>query len=212
MPADGMADPTAEFDGISLPEYAVSGLLECGLVDRVALVNETTTVSLPRCSDDAGLFVRPQREHLQQLRQQADLVLVHDPARALAPVWLIRSVVETVLSGAATAVVPAAPVTDTIKIIESGDELCGTWQRDRLREVQSPLGCRTELLSPDTLRVPTLSDLPAERVRLIPGDPLGMRVDTPVGRLVAAELSTATREAPRTEHSRGGSDADRPGC
>jgi 2-C-methyl-D-erythritol 4-phosphate cytidylyltransferase len=69
----------------------------------------------------------------------ADVVLVHDAARAFAPESLIRSVVAAVRAGA-PAVIPVLPVVDTVRSVTSGGSLLGTVDRDQLRMVQTPQG------------------------------------------------------------------------
>ena len=81
---------------------------------------------------------------------QADVVIVHDAARALTPPEVTRRVVAAVRAGH-EAVVPALPVTDTVKEVEAGEAgepepVVGTPQRARLRAVQTPQGFRTDTL------------------------------------------------------------------
>ena len=81
---------------------------------------------------------------------QADVVIVHDAARALTPPEVTRRVVSAVRAGH-EAVVPALPVTDTVKEVEAGEAgepepVVGTPQRARLRAVQTPQGFRTDTL------------------------------------------------------------------
>ena len=97
----------------------------------------------------------------------SDFVLIHDAARALTPVAVIDRV-RVALEAGYDAVVPALPVTDTIK--EVGDRRAGvagpeaagggdaagsgvvvepvvaTLERSRLRAMQTPQGFRTELV------------------------------------------------------------------
>ena len=81
---------------------------------------------------------------------QADVVIVHDAARALTPPEVTQRVVAAVRAGH-EAVVPALPVTDTVKEVEAGETgepepVVGTPQRARLRAVQTPQGFRTDTL------------------------------------------------------------------
>lgn len=132
---------------------------------------------------------------IQDVRQwdpaltDADLLVVHDPARALTPVPVIRSVIDVVAGGEAQAAVPAEPVTDTIKVVEPADVLNSTWDRGRLRSLQSPLCCRVELVA-GLRHAPTLGDLPHRRIRLVPGDPRGMRLRSRFDMLVAEVLTS----------------------
>lgn len=81
---------------------------------------------------------------LTALPADADVVLVHDAARPLVPVGVVRRVLAAVRSGA-DAVVPVVPVADTVKRVE-GDEVVATVDRGPLRQVQTPQGFRREVL------------------------------------------------------------------
>lgn len=81
---------------------------------------------------------------------QADVVIVHDAARALTPPEVTQRVVAAVRAGH-EAVVPALPVTDTVKEVEvrragEPEPVVGTPRRDRLRAVQTPQGFSTPVL------------------------------------------------------------------
>lgn len=75
----------------------------------------------------------------------ADVVLVHDAARAFAPVSLIERVTARIRAGA-DAVVPVLPVVDTIRTIGTGAALAGTVDRSLLRIVQTPQGFQPDVL------------------------------------------------------------------
>ncbi|MET3808538.1 2-C-methyl-D-erythritol 4-phosphate cytidylyltransferase/2-C-methyl-D-erythritol 2,4-cyclodiphosphate synthase [Nakamurella sp. UYEF19] len=79
---------------------------------------------------------------LQHARPDADVILVHDAARAFVPVSVIQAVVQAVRDGA-RAVVPVLPVSDTIRTVAPGAVV----DRENLRVVQTPQG-----FDPDTLR------------------------------------------------------------
>lgn len=127
-----------------------------------------STLPASGCVDEVLLVSRSSLD-IASLGAATDLLVVHDPKRALVSAEVIRSVVDTVRSGESAAA-PAQQVTDTIKIVEPGDLLRGTWDRHRLREIHSPLCCRLGLVA-DLGRVPELGDLPPGRVRLVPGEP-----------------------------------------
>ena len=81
---------------------------------------------------------------------RADVVIVHDAARALTPPAVTQRVVAAVRAGH-EAVVPALPVTDTVKEVETRpagepEPVVGTPRRDRLRAVQTPQGFETSVL------------------------------------------------------------------
>jgi len=68
------------------------------------------------------------------------LVLVHDGARPFAAAGLVDRVVAALKDGA-RAVIPAAPVTDTVKRVgDDGVTVLETVDRSRLRRVQTPQG------------------------------------------------------------------------
>ena len=78
------------------------------------------------------------------------VVLVHDAARALAPVPLLVRVARTV-AGGHDAVVPALPVTDTlVRVVPTSDDeplrSAGNADRRTLRAVQTPQGFRRDVL------------------------------------------------------------------
>jgi 2-C-methyl-D-erythritol 4-phosphate cytidylyltransferase len=91
---------------------------------------------------------------LAALPDDIAIVLVHDAARPLVPVETVDAVAAAVRAGA-PAVVPALPVTDTVKEVEpaaSGaagepELVVGTPDRARLRAVQTPQGFRRAVLA-----------------------------------------------------------------
>jgi 2-C-methyl-D-erythritol 4-phosphate cytidylyltransferase len=79
-------------------------------------------------------------------RPEPDVVLVHDAARALTPPAVFARVVDAVLAGH-DAVIPAVPVTDTLKRVDTDDTVVATVDRAPLRAVQTPQGFRPEVLA-----------------------------------------------------------------
>ncbi|MEU5901444.1 MULTISPECIES: 2-C-methyl-D-erythritol 4-phosphate cytidylyltransferase [Streptomyces] len=85
------------------------------------------------------------RAGLDALPPGFDIVLVHDAARPLVPVDTVDGVIEAVRDGA-PAVVPALPLSDTVKQVEPAAEqdapepVVATPERARLRAVQTPQG------------------------------------------------------------------------
>ena len=82
---------------------------------------------------------------LESLAADVDVVLVHDAARPLAPSELVDDVAQAVARGL-EAVVPALPVTDTVKRVEDG-RVVETLRREGLYSVQTPQGFSRELLT-----------------------------------------------------------------
>ena len=141
---------------------------------------------------------------------RAAVVLVHDAARALTPPETVRRVVAAVRAGH-EAVVPALAVTDTVKEIApagpagSGVEIVvGTPDRSRLRAVQTPQGFAVAALvrahelgaargADEALAASDdagLVEAAGGRVVVVEGDPLALKVTTPLD-LALAELLAA---------------------
>lgn len=124
-----------------------------------------------------------------------DLVLVHDAARAFAPMALFRDAVAALESGHG-AVIPALPVVDTIKRADAELRVTGTVDRSELWAVQTPQGFRRELLerahtegagtgaTDDAALVEALG----EPVQLIPGHEDAFKVTTPRDLALAESL------------------------
>jgi 2-C-methyl-D-erythritol 4-phosphate cytidylyltransferase len=78
------------------------------------------------------------RAGLAAVPDEAEVILIHDAARPLASAELFCAVVAKVRGGA-LAVIPGAPVSDTIKVVE-GDKVVATLDRSALVSVQTPQG------------------------------------------------------------------------
>ena len=147
---------------------------------------------------------------LRALDASCEVVLVHDAARALAPASLAERVVRALAAGA-DAVVPAMPVTDTIKVAEqvSRDEnpnagaerVVSTPSRSSLRAVQTPQGFRRLALvaahesGADATDDAALIEQCGGDVRLVAGEVLAMKVTTPIDIVVAQHLLNDLTEA-----------------
>ncbi len=86
---------------------------------------------------------------LAALPDETDVVLVHDAARPFPPADLVGRVIDAVRAGH-PAVVPALPVTDTVKRVGPGDgagePVLETVPRGALRAVQTPQGFTRDVL------------------------------------------------------------------
>jgi 2-C-methyl-D-erythritol 4-phosphate cytidylyltransferase len=144
-------------------------------------------------------------------------VLVHDAARPFVPPSVFRAVTAALEAGAA-AVVPGLPVVDTIKTVsapgapgqgaeadaEEGSGLdhepewvTGTPSRSTLRAVQTPQGFDLTALEAAHRAAaggPALTDdamvmeAAGHRVAVVPGDPRGFKVTTPLDLVLARAL------------------------
>lgn len=153
---------------------------------------------------------------LRALDRACDLVLVHDAARCLAPVDL-NSRVLAALDAGADAVIPAVAVVDTIKIVEpveaddasevgaalvaSSERVVSTPQRSSLRAVQTPQGFRRSTLVAahesglDATDDAGLIERAGGEVLVVKGDPLALKVTTPIDIVVAEHLLADSSEA-----------------
>ena len=157
-------------------------------------------------------------------RPGAAVVLVHDAARALTPPEVVRRVVAAVRAGY-DAVVPAVPVSDTVKEVaatgragagpaDAGgapaadtpvEVVVGTPDRSRLRAVQTPQGfASATLVAAHRLGADRAADeawaasddaglveAAGGTVVVVEGDPLAMKVTTPLDLALAEVLAPA---------------------
>jgi 2-C-methyl-D-erythritol 4-phosphate cytidylyltransferase len=129
------------------------------------------------------------------------LVLVHDGSRCLVTPDLIKRLVEAAGSGP-DGVVPAVPVSDTIKVARDGT-VSETLDRTNLRAVQTPQAFRLGLLrrlhdSPEEyLRAATddasLVEREDGRVEIVAGEKTNIKLTSPED-LVFAEAILVARE------------------
>jgi 2-C-methyl-D-erythritol 4-phosphate cytidylyltransferase len=110
-------------------------------------------------------------------------VLVHDAARPLLPDAVIERVLAPLAEGW-DGVVPGLPVSDTVKRVAADGGVAETLARDGLWSVQTP-----QAFPVDTLRRALAGDAEATdcaglvegaggRVKVVPGDPLLLKVTT----------------------------------
>lgn len=171
-----------------------------GLLDTYEVPTEVRVVT------GGGTRQESVRRALESLDPDVDVVLVHDAARPLAPSQLVDDVVHAVARGA-EAVVPALPVTDTVKRVE-GDRVVETLRREGLYAVQTPQGFARALLTRahDAAGIDgytgtddaSLVERVGGVVTVVPGHPEAAKVTRPHD-LAAAEQVLADRLA-RREH------------
>jgi 2-C-methyl-D-erythritol 4-phosphate cytidylyltransferase len=95
----------------------------------------------------AGGLTRPDsvKAGLSALRDDVEVVLVHDVARPFVPADVITRVLAGVTDGA-DAVVPAIAVSDTVKRVDAEDLVIETLDRSMLRAIQTPQAFRRATL------------------------------------------------------------------
>ncbi|ADB30124.1 2-C-methyl-D-erythritol 4-phosphate cytidylyltransferase [Kribbella flavida DSM 17836] len=150
-----------EVGGESLLVHALRGLRAATAADLVCFVvavppgseHVVRTLLDPYAGDSALHIVAGGAERTDSVRHALELVpaegidcvLVHDAARSFVPVAVIERVVDAVRAGA-PAVVPAIPVTDTVKRVDARGQVVDTPDRSTLVAVQTPQGFEPGLL------------------------------------------------------------------
>lgn len=133
--------------------------------------------------------------------EERGVVLVHDGARPLVSQALVARVAgETARYGAA---VPIVPVAETLKRI-AGDYVGETVDRSGLGAAQTPQGVRRDLLRAAYRRYPadgpetwtdeaSLLEAVGVQVRVVPGDPVNLKVTVPDDLMRAEAILTGAR-------------------
>ena len=120
----------------------------------------------------------------------ADFVLVHDAARSLASVDLIKRVAAQLQSGD-VAVVPVLPVVDTLQKVTADGAVVAAVDRNELRRVQTPQGFTYSVLkeihhnAADATDDSTLALSAGYAVKAITGEERALKITTP------SDLATA---------------------
>ncbi|SDF47171.1 2-C-methyl-D-erythritol 4-phosphate cytidylyltransferase [Desulfovibrio legallii] len=201
----GEAKQFLSWRGLPLYWHAAQAMSRSGLVAGLVFVfpPERRAVEEERLralcrSHDFGLPWRcaaggPARQDsvrlgLEALPPRTRFALVHDAARPFASPALVARVCAALQQGAA-GVVPALPVTDTIKTVE-GDRVLATLPRHSLAAVQTPQGFRCDVLhrahqaalaagnGPATDDAALLEAL-GEEVRVVPGEAANVKLTRP---------------------------------
>jgi 2-C-methyl-D-erythritol 4-phosphate cytidylyltransferase len=143
------------------------------------------------------------RRALAALPEDIGIVLVHDAARALAPVELIEAVAAAVRAGT-DAVVPGIAVADTLKRVDPDGAVVETLDRSALRAVQTPQGFRRDVLEAvhaHAVETPFtddagLAEAAGVRVLVMPGSDEAFKVTRPVDLLLAETVLARRASAP----------------
>lgn len=206
--AAGVPKAFFHLDGRTLVERAVRGLLESGVVDRVvvAVPADRTGQAKLILGREATVVAGGANRGESVSRalaavadaEQPNFVLVHDAARALTPPGLVVRVVEALRAGH-SAVVPALPLSDTVKAVDANGVVLGTPDRAGLRAVQTPQGFATELLLRAYQRAADLTGADftddasmvehiGGQVQVVDGDPLAFKITTRLDILLAQAI------------------------
>jgi 2-C-methyl-D-erythritol 4-phosphate cytidylyltransferase len=206
--AAGVPKAFFHLDGRTLVERAVSCLLESGVIDRVvvAVPADRTGQAKLILGREATIVAGGANRGESVSRalaavaeaQQPNFVLVHDAARPLTPPGLVVRVVEALRAGH-SAVVPALPLSDTVKAVDANGMVLGTPERASLRAVQTPQGFATELLLRAYQRAGEITGVDftddasmvehiGGQVQVVDGDPLAFKITTQWDILLAKAL------------------------
>ncbi|WP_439580192.1 bifunctional 2-C-methyl-D-erythritol 4-phosphate cytidylyltransferase/2-C-methyl-D-erythritol 2,4-cyclodiphosphate synthase [Elioraea sp.] len=196
--------------GVPLVTRAARAFASHPRVARVLLVGKVEALA-PACPDFPKAGFVPggatrqdsARAGLEALAADPpDAVLIHDAARPMIPARVIDAVCDALIAGA-EAVLPALPVTDTLKRADGGI-VAGTVPREGLWRVQTPQGFRFApiLAAHRAAAGQSLTDDGAVaeaagmRVRLVPGAEENLKVTTPDD-LARAEAGLGAHLSPR---------------
>jgi 2-C-methyl-D-erythritol 4-phosphate cytidylyltransferase len=196
--AAGVPKAFFHLDGRTLVERAVSCLLESGVIDHVVVAVPPDRTGQAKLILGREATIVPGGANRGEsvgraLAAVADadppsFVLVHDAARPLTPPGLVVRVVEALRAGH-SAVVPALPLSDTIKAVDANGVVLGTPERAGLRAVQTPQGFATELLlrayqrageatGVDFTDDASMVEHIGGQVQVVDGDPLAFKITT----------------------------------
>ena len=132
------------------------------------------------------------RAGLAAVPGDADVILVHDAARPLAPIALFEAVVAAVRGGADCAI-PGVAVSSTVKRV-AGEQVVETVDRADLVEVQTPQGFSATALraahadEPDATDDAGLIEAAGGSVVVVAGDPANLKLTHPHDLAVARAL------------------------
>lgn len=133
---------------------------------------------------------------------EGDEVVVHDIGWPIVGVGTLGHIIASLRSGA-VAVMPASPVTDSVKAIDTGGLLTATLDRSQLRTVQYPRGFAADVLAKLVKRSgsDTFDELEAvlstgTPLTFIEGDDEALSVDLPRDADYLAALITGRQNLP----------------
>jgi len=184
--------------GRTLLEHAVAGVR--GVADVLVIAVPAEHVDgaqqlVPDAVVVAGGATRQQsvRAALAVLPAEADVVLIHDAARAFVPEDVVHRVATAIQDGA-DAVIPVVPVADTMKEVDAGGAVVRTVDRAALRAVQTPQGFRRDVIEQahacgaDATDDSALAEAIGVTVATVPGSAEAFKLTTPLDLAVAAAL------------------------
>jgi 2-C-methyl-D-erythritol 4-phosphate cytidylyltransferase len=143
---------------------------------------------------------------LEAVPEDAEIVVVHDAARPLAPPELFAAVLDALGDDGVDGAVPGVAPSDTIKAVDGSMHVSATLDRTTLVAVQTPQAFRAGALRAAHARAAASAAGPAAtddamlveasggRVRVVPGQPDNLKITTPDD-LATAERLLAARDS-----------------
>lgn len=142
---------------------------------------------------------------LEAVPTEAEVIVVHDAARPLAPPALFAAVLEAIHEEGVVGAVPGVPVSDTIKVVDGHMNVTNTLDRASLVAVQTPQAFRADALRAAHARVANGADVATDDamlveaegglVRVVPGHPGNLKITTPDDLEIAERLLAAAKDA-----------------
>lgn len=216
--------------GTTLLEHAISraigtkGLSQLVITATAGYLEQFLSLASPHIPSAIELVVLEGGETRQQsialalgsVDKSAEVILVHDAARAFTPTEVFDRVVAEV-SASGFGVVPVVAVHDTVKRA-SGEEVLETVDRSELRAAQTPQGFPAQLLRDAYASVTeehtddaSLVQAFGHRVLSVAGDRMAMKVTTADDLILASHLvGGEQRTGIGTDTHRFSEEADKP--
>lgn len=199
--------------------YTLKAFEDCPLIGRIYVVGDRDRIKelvynagiekFAGCADPGEARSLSTRSGLRLCGEDPEtVVLIHDGSRCLVTPDLVGRVVAAA-KGGADGVVPAVPVSDTIKVAENGSVLA-TLDRAKLRAVQTPQAFRLDLLrevyaAPEERLCAATDDASlvedaGGRVAVVAGERTNIKLTTPDDLVLAEAILAARGVAHQGEH------------
>ena len=182
--------------------------------DGVVLVVPVKAVEVPRQGAHGADVVvvggstrsESVRRGLDAVPAQADIIVVHDAARPLAPASLFAAVLGALHEEGVTGAVPGLAPSDTIKAVDRSMNVTTTLDRTTLVAVQTPQAFRAAALRAAHEHAVQRDNVAATDdaalveaigacIRVVPGEPGNLKITTPDDLVTAERLLAARSEA-----------------